>query len=154
MFLKYLAVNGLIENWDTYGTMTHNFYLYNTPYTNKLTWILWDNDEALQEGKLGGALALDFSNLDSGEWALIEKIMADDVYKAQYDEYLSKVMNDAFEVNKMDALYEDYGAMIEEYAADEVPSYTFLNGNFYDAITELKTHVNDREEAANDYLNQ
>ncbi|MBB3838935.1 hypothetical protein FHS57_002941 [Runella defluvii] len=44
-FLKYLAINNVIGNWDTYGAMAHNFYLYNSP-TKKLTWIPWDNNEA------------------------------------------------------------------------------------------------------------
>ena len=30
-FLKYLAVNNTIVNWDSYGAMAHNFYLYNSP---------------------------------------------------------------------------------------------------------------------------
>lgn len=37
-FLKYLAINNVVSNWDTYGAMAHNFYLYNSP-TKKLTWI-------------------------------------------------------------------------------------------------------------------
>jgi len=63
-FLKYLALNGIIQNWDTYGRMTHNYFLYNNPENSKLTWIPWDNNEAFQDGKQGGALALDFSNLE------------------------------------------------------------------------------------------
>jgi spore coat protein CotH len=35
VFLKYLAVNGIIQNWDIYGLMVHNFYLYNDPDTEK-----------------------------------------------------------------------------------------------------------------------
>ena len=35
-FLKYLAVNTVIQNWDTYGRMTHNYYLYNNPDNGKL----------------------------------------------------------------------------------------------------------------------
>ena len=27
VFLKYLAVNTVVQNWDTYGRMTHNYYL-------------------------------------------------------------------------------------------------------------------------------
>ena len=37
VFLKYLAVNTVIQNWDTYGRMTHNYFLYNNPVNNKLT---------------------------------------------------------------------------------------------------------------------
>ena len=70
-FLKYLATNTVIQNWDTYGRMTQNYYLYNDPDSGKLTWIPWDNNEALQEGKMGGSLALDFSDLTSGAWPLI-----------------------------------------------------------------------------------
>ncbi len=45
-FIKYLAVNNTILNWDTYGTMPHNHYLYNDSI-DKLTWIPWDNNESL-----------------------------------------------------------------------------------------------------------
>lgn len=48
-YLKWLAVNSVIVNWDTYGSMAHNFYLYNDP-RHKLTWIPWDNNEALKKG--------------------------------------------------------------------------------------------------------
>ena len=48
-YLKWLAVNSVIVNWDTYGSMAHNFYLYNDP-RKKLTWIPWDNNEALKKG--------------------------------------------------------------------------------------------------------
>jgi spore coat protein CotH len=30
-FLRYLAVNSVIQNWDTYGVMWHNYYLYHDP---------------------------------------------------------------------------------------------------------------------------
>ncbi len=64
VFLKYLAVNTVIQNWDTYGRMTHNYYLYNDPDTGRLTWIPWDNNEALQEGKMGGVSGAGFLGPD------------------------------------------------------------------------------------------
>ena len=90
-YLKYLAVNTVIQNWDTYGRMTHNYYLYNNPANNKLTWIPWDNNEALQSGKMGGALNLDFSNL-SGTWPMISYLYADSVYKAKYNAYVKETV--------------------------------------------------------------
>ena len=44
-FLKWLAVNTTVQNWDIYGNMTHNYYLYNNPKNNQLIWIPWDNNE-------------------------------------------------------------------------------------------------------------
>jgi hypothetical protein len=153
-FLKYLAVNGIIQNWDTYGRMIHNFYLYNNPETGQLTWIPWDNNEAFQEGKQGGAAALDFSNLTLADWPLIDKIYADSVYKAQYDAYLSEVINGAFETNALRTTYDNYSAFVAPYATSEVAGYSFLNNasDFYTAITELKAHAASRTTAVNTYL--
>ena len=86
-FLHYLAVNTVIQNWDTYGRMEHNYYLYNNPDNNLLTWIPWDHNEALQTGKRGGSLPLDFSGMNDSEWPLIGYLYADEVYKAKYDDY-------------------------------------------------------------------
>jgi spore coat protein CotH len=155
-FLQYLAINGAIQNWDTYGVMPHNFYLYNDPDTSKLTWIPWDNNEALQDGKQGGALNLNFSDLNDNSWPLIAKIYADEEYKAIYDAYLLEVINDSFEINTMQSLYGTYSALIEPYATSEVSGYSFLSSStsFYQAITELKEHVEDRTDAVTSYLDE
>lgn len=154
-FLKYLAVNGIIQNWDTYGRMVHNYYLYNNPETSKLTWIPWDNNEALQEGKMGGALALDFSNLESDSWPLIAKLYADEVYKARYNDYLLAVIGDVFETNSIQARYDQYSALIAPYATTEETGYSYLEGesDFYNAITELNEHAQSRADAVDTYLN-
>ncbi|MFK8029618.1 MAG: CotH kinase family protein [Gammaproteobacteria bacterium] len=153
-FLKYLAVNGIIQNWDTYGRMTHNFYLYNNPETSKLTWIPWDNNEALQTGKQGGSLDLDFGNLSANSWPLIEIIYADEIYKAQYDYYLLEVISDAFETSTTQMLYDQYSSLIEPYATTELSGYSFLNGanDFSSAVSTLKTHAANRATAVNTYL--
>jgi len=155
-FLKYLAVNEIIQNWDSYGKMTQNYYLYNDPETSKLTWIPWDHNEALQEGKQGGALALDFSNMEASSWPLIEKLYADEIYKAQYDYYLLEVIGTAFENTTMQTLYDTYSALIEPYATTELAGYSFLNsaGDFYSAISELKSHASSRDTAVDAYLSE
>lgn len=154
VFLKYLAVNGIIQNWDTYGNMEHNFYLYNDSESGQLTWIPWDHNEALQEGKMLGALDLDFSNMNSSSWPLIANIYADSVYKAQYDAYLKEVIDNAFETTKMQALYDTYEALIETAATSERDGFTFLNSSsdFTQAVSELKTHAEQRATAVDQYL--
>nr|WP_321223086.1 CotH kinase family protein [uncultured Psychroserpens sp.] len=155
VFLKYLAVNTVIQNWDTYGKMTHNYFLYNNPETSKLTWIPWDNNEALQLGKRGGSLPLDFSGLSASEWPLIEHMYEDEVYKTQYDFYVQDVVDDAFNVNTIQSLYATYSSLIEPYATSEITGYTFLNNSseFQIAVNELNSHVVSRAAAVSDYLN-
>ena len=153
-FLKYLAVNGIIQNWDTYGRMTQNYYLYNNPETSKLTWIPWDHNEALQEGKQGGALALDFANMQGNSWPLIEKLYADEIYKAQYDYYLLETIGYAFETTTTQMLYDTYSILIEPYATTERAGYSFLNSanEFYSAVSALKSHASSRDTAVDTYL--
>jgi len=154
-FLKYLAVNTVIQNWDTYGRMPHNYYLYNNPNNEKLTWIPWDNNEALQTGNMQGALPLDFSGLNADEWPLIGYLYEDSVYKAQYDTYVQEVVDDVFDVGSIQAKYATYSALIEPYATSEIEGYTFLtnSSDFQNAVSELNSHVVDRNNAVNDYLN-
>lgn len=53
-FLRYLAVNTFIQNWDTYGQMAHNYYLYNDPADKLIHWIPWDHNMSLSSGRGGG----------------------------------------------------------------------------------------------------
>lgn len=154
VFMKYLAVNTVIQNWDTYGRMTHNYFLYNNPDNGKLTWIPWDNNEALQEGKQGGALALNFSDLQSGSWPLIEYLYDDEIYQAKYISFVEETIAGPFEVNSIQSIYDSYAALIEPYATSEVAGYTFLESanDFPSAISILKQHVSSRTTAVENYL--
>ncbi|MRI00203.1 spore coat protein [Kriegella sp. EG-1] len=155
VFLNYLAVNTVIQNWDTYGRMTHNYFLYNNPENNKLTWIPWDNNEALQEGNQGGSPELDFSDVVAAQWPLISYLYEDQVYKAIYDGYVQDVVDGPFNVSSMQALYSSYSSLVEPYATIEEPGFTFLNNSsdFQAAISELNSHVSQRAAAVNSYLN-
>ncbi|MEZ0368495.1 MAG: CotH kinase family protein [Candidatus Sericytochromatia bacterium] len=54
-YLTWLGVNTLIENWDTYGRMSHNFYLYHNPKDGLVHWITWDHNMSLtSRGGPGG----------------------------------------------------------------------------------------------------
>ncbi len=154
VFLTYLATNTVIQNWDTYGRMTHNYYLYDDPETGRLTWVNWDNNEALQEGNMSGSLALDFSDLSSGDWPLIEYLYADEVYRAQYDMYVGEVIDGVFKAGTIQATYDEYAALLEPYATTEVSGYSFLSSpdDFERAVSELRTHAADRTAAADAYL--
>lgn len=142
-FLKWLAVNTAIQNWDTYGNLTHNYYLYNV--NNKLTWIPWDNNEALQEGKMGGALSLLLNEVNDS-WPLIRYIIDEDEYRNDYDNYLKEFTENVFETSRMNSLYSEYYSLIEEYAQEEIGS------SFSSSVEQLKQHVQDRHIAIEDYL--
>ncbi len=122
-FLKWLAINTVIENWDTYGAMPHNFYLYNNPETGQLTWIPWDHNEALSEGKRS---SMTFSMDAIGdEWPLISYLLADEAYYTAYVNYVDETINTVFVADEMAAKYQEIATLIEPYAIEEIGADAF-----------------------------
>ncbi len=155
VFLKWLAANTTIQNWDTYGRMTHNYYLYHDPTTDKLIWIPWDNNEAFQQGKQGGALSLSLNEVNAN-WPLIRYLIDVPEYKEKYKAYLKQFVEEVFYPEKMTALYDQYYDLLKEYAYAEQTGYTFLRSpsDFDNAVNELKNHVQSRVDAVLNYLQQ
>jgi hypothetical protein len=153
-FLNWLAVNTVVQNWDTYGTMSHNYYLYHDPTTDLLTWIPWDNNEAMssQRGHAGGA-SVGLDQVDE-RWPLIRYLLDDPVYHARYVAYVEAVVDGPFEPAQMEATYRELAALVEPYVLDETEGYTFLRSEaaFHEAIEELVDHAYARQEAVEAYL--
>ena len=156
VFLKWLAVNNTVQNWDTYGKMTHNYYLYNNPLDSLFYWIPWDNNEALQSGKQGGTLSISCSEVNSN-WPLIRYLLDEPEYLEKYKTYLAQVISSAFAPSKMTSKYQNYGSLIREYVVGtngEQNGYTFLesDSDFDSAISQLISHVSSRYNVVQNYI--
>lgn len=153
-YLKWLAANTTIQNWDTYGRMTHNYYLYNNPENNLLTWIPWDNNEAFQVGKQREALSLALTEVGT-EWPLIRYLISVDQYNEIYKNYLHKFINEVFVPAQMSTTYATYYNLLKEFAYAEESGYTFIQTDteFDQAVETLKTHAQSRTDAVNNFLN-
>lgn len=152
IFLKWLAVNTTIQNWDTYGKMSHNYYLYNNPESNKLQWIPWDNNEAFGDGK-GSTASIDLSDIGTS-WPLINYIMSNEEYKLIYKGYLSSFISEVFSSEKMDEKYNGYYNLIKEYVVSENSPYSFTSASYFESEVEfLKQHVSTRKNVVDAYIN-
>jgi hypothetical protein len=154
-FLKWLAVNTTIQNWDTYGRMTHNYYLYNDPADGLLKWIPWDNNEAFQTGNQGGALSFEFTSISDEDWPLIGYILGVPEYKATFKQHILAFIGGVFESSKMQAYYLQMQNLIQSSVDAETSDYSFLTSatEFDAAINELMSHVDARNTVAYDYAN-
>ncbi len=163
-YLKYLAANTTIANWDTYGKMTHNYYLYANPADGRLNWIPWDNNESLTTMGSMTALDFDFSNMDNNSptsagdhtWPMIYYIYTDPMYKAQYDQYIDQFIQNVFTVSNVQNKVNTNSALIQDYvigANGEQSGYGFLNSSadFTNAIQELNTYAQTRWTEADTY---
>lgn len=146
-FLHWLAINTVIENWDTYGGASHNYYLYNDPATGQLTWIPWDHNEAL---KSGGRSQMTLAMTAIGdEWPLIRYLLDNPGYYQTYVNYVADTIYTVFAPEAMTARYEELAALIEPYAVADVGQAAFDQ-----AIQELITHTQNRVAAAEAFLEE
>jgi len=167
-FLLWLAVNNTMVNWDTYGAMSHNYYLYN--YSgNKLTWIPWDNNEALTgspgitktvtpgqpPGNQSG-LSLTMNEV-TATWPLIRFLADDSVYFQTYKTDLKNFRATVFNEATMVPIIENYHNLISPYVIGpdgEKPGYSHIANSavFTNSASVLKTHVKDRYALVSEFL--
>jgi hypothetical protein len=121
-FLTWLAVNTVIVNWDTYGALAHNYYLYGDPERNgQLRWIPWDHNLSMAEGGFFGmaqpAAPLDevFHTRVGPEWPLISRVLADPSYAATYRERVERALDGLFSVESGPSRLRQLHALIEPY---------------------------------------
>ena len=111
-FLRFIAVNAIIVNTDSYLRGGHNFYFYLDPADDKFRFIPWDQDLSMGSRPGGGATATN-SNLDvlrpvGQDQPLIYWLLDDpDVYaryRAIVQEIATKVFTEAELMRLCDAL--------------------------------------------------
>lgn len=152
-FLKYLAVNNIVQNWDTYGLMNHNYYLYHDPVTGLLTWIPWDNNEAMKTGRMREPLSLSMDEVNE-RWPLIRYLLDDPVYQSEYVNNVEAVMDGPFDPDTLIDRLEELHELIRPYVVGQAGTDAALASEkaFDAALVELTNHVESRSQAVSEYL--
>ncbi len=153
-FLEWLAISAVIQHWDAYGTMSHNYYLYHDPASGKLEWISWDHNQAMQAG-MGGAggrgpgdRSVSLDKADVGEdWPLIRYLLDDPVYYARYLEYVAETVAGPFEPEHIAEKYQAWAELIAPYAVEDVGAEAFES-----AVQQMIGHATERAEAVEEFL--
>ena len=157
-FLNWLAANTVMQNWDTYGTMNHNYYLYHDPTSGQLTWIPWDNNEALSEsGGMRNSVSLDMSDVGD-QWPLIRYLLDDKVYHQQYVDQVETFIQVAFDPAELAAQIQEWSDLIAPYVIGEngeiAAGHSHLDSEeeFEQALSALNEHIESRYQAAEAFL--
>ncbi len=154
-YLRWLAANTVIENWDTYGVMSHNYYLYHDPETDQLVWIPWDNNESLKTGSgtRRGALDLDLAGIGD-EWPLISYLRDDPVYFERYLGYIDSFLEEVLVLEELAENFQSYHDWIESYVLAEGKDTTLITSQaaFENSVGSLLEHIKARITAAEHYL--
>lgn len=162
-FLKWLGLSAVLQHWDTYGGMTHNFYLYHDPQSGKLTWISWDHNLVLgasagpggrNAGQDGGgrgfgrfgSTSLDKKDVED-DWPLIRFLLDDPVYYARYVGFMKTTTGDVFKAEALATKYQQLSRLLAPYAAKDGGAEAFAT-----AVQELTTKTGERSTAAAEFL--
>ena len=156
-FLRCLAVNQVMVNWDSYGRMDHNYYVYGDPSNGgRLTWFPWDLNEAMLARGPGSSSVSSSIMMDmvGDAWPMIRFLLDDEVYREIYKDEVRAVLDGAFATDVVHERMNRYHAMISPYVvgpeATESEPYTQLarGSDFENALIDsrdgLKNHVEDR----------
>ena len=147
-FLATLAIGRAIGHWDSYGVMSHNYYLYGDPsQQGRLVWISWDHNMTWLGGSGpfgGGSIMMDET---TERWPLIRFLLDDPSYRARYRAHLERALGGSYRKAAFDAraaaLYEQVAPHVLGTASEpgERAPYTQLRSveAFQSALTDTKT---------------
>lgn len=145
-FINWLAANTVMVNWDVYGSMAHNYYLYaDATDGGRLTWIPWDNNEALV-----GTRAQDFAMASiTLTWPLLYYVAKTPTYFSAYKTKVKSFADSVFNTAAVNPKIEAFQALLADPIASERTNYTYSSASaFTTAVNTLKNHIATRNSAA------
>ncbi len=141
--LKYLAVNAVLHNWDSYaGYYAHNFYMYIND--GKFYFIPWDmNEVCLQwqrqyepsDGSREDIASPITGDISVSQRPLVNKLLAVDEYYNKYLDYCS-ILNEWLKGIDESGWLNDMHDMLDEYVKNDPTKfydYSSFNNQFNNA---------------------
>ncbi|WP_437786823.1 CotH kinase family protein [Sorangium sp. So ce1097] len=163
-FLHWLALNAVIEDWDVYGRLPHNYYMYSDPNKNgQFTWIPWDHTFAFIDTDAAGATPLPALPLSmegvNEHWPLIRYLLDDPVYLEKYRGYVKQAAEQEYEPAAAEAWFKAAHDLIAPYVVGpegEKEGYTHLASpeDFTKGLESLIAHAKGRQADVAAYLGQ
>ncbi len=149
-FIRWLAVNTYVGNWDAYGVLAHNYYLFSDPETGVLHWVPWDHNLALADIGQGAAFGSPPSmSLDeiTADWPLIRFLMDDPIYRDRYLDAVAEVGSGLASPAAFEERLRAHHDLIAPYVETEVAPYSCLSSQeaFEGSVSQLVDYVASRQ---------
>lgn len=107
-FLRFIAVNAILINMDSFLSGGHNFYMYVNPADGLIHFLPWDLNFSFGSGGKGGPEAAAMSIVQPFPYTnrLLERVMAIAEYRARYEHYLKRLATGPFSIERMQKLLD------------------------------------------------
>ncbi len=147
-FLRWLGITAAVQHWDSYGTTSHNYYLYHDPGGGQLHWISWDHNETFSNRPATTRQSLSLDWGDTGpEWPLIRYLLDQPAYYEQYLGYLKEFLEGPFDFDKLAASIDARAELVEPVVSVETSPEVFEAG-----VRALAQAARDRVDALTYFL--
>lgn len=150
-FLKFLAVNALMANYDSYIGTGHNFYLYYDAPEGRFIFIPWDLNEAFgmftprgYNPKTCASVSV-LKPVAMGRRALVERILAVGRWRKKYEELLSSLLLGELAERRLIKRVEEIRKVIESASQEKGGRGA---RQFRSGVEQLKEFIRDRHAAA------
>ncbi|MBP6619006.1 MAG: CotH kinase family protein [Leadbetterella sp.] len=157
-FLKYLAVNNTVGNWDGYGQITHNYFLANID--GRLSYLPYDLNLSFQMkgGNNRTALSFDMNEVTS-QWPLIRYLIDDSEYFSFYKSSVKEFIINHFNPTLMKEYLEKHKTILQPNFVEpnlEKPPYSHLSNaqSFTQSVMNLEKYINERHTAASIFVKE
>lgn len=157
-FLRFVAVNALVSNFDNIFQIGHNYYMYLDPATGRFTFMPWDLDLSFANFPMMGSrdeqMDLSLTHPVGGDNEFFERLMEMESVRARYRQILEELTTTCFTKEWLLARIETIekttrGAIDREKTAREGrgesdPGFAFNFGDRQGEPPDLRTFVEKR----------
>jgi spore coat protein H len=121
VFLRFVAVNTLMPNTDSFLTTGHNYYIYLNPRTNKLVFMPWDLDISFAGFPAMGSVdqQVNTNVLKPSKLKLVDRLLTMPAVKAQYEKIVRELADGPFAQKKLLAEIDALEKVTKEPLAQE-----------------------------------
>jgi len=121
--LRFVALNGMLANLDSFLSSGHNFYIAVSPSTGKVMWLPWDLNEAFGRFRMGASVSdmidLSVAHPYAGNDALLDRVLAVPRFRSMYEQECGELQQGAFEERSVIGFLESAAQVVAEVAAAE-----------------------------------
>lgn len=110
-YLRIIAIDILINNWDSYIDHGRNWYMYQEPVSNKMHWVPWDYNFAFDRKTNGfGDLALIQNNLGK---ILTTRVFNTPAYRTRVLDYMCEILEHNFTSDRLSPIMDAQTTLIQ-----------------------------------------
>ena len=153
-YFRILAIDILINNWDSYLDHGRNWYMYHEPKTNKMHWLPWDYNFAFDRFPNGSD---DLSLIQNNQSKVLTKrVFEIPAYKTRILDYMCEILEVNFTTARLhpfldsqfNLVINDWGSNEDFFTTTDVTDFinaATWNGSFSGAGSQgIKKFVTDR----------